>query len=397
MIYWSKSGSLLGFRKIDTDRWEFANEDFLQGNRPLLKNIRRRRSSQGQEMVNPINSLVNEVKPEVKQSGLEIELKKLRGEKKSLMQDVFQLQQEHLATIRQVDSLNQRMQSAERRQKQMVTFLARVFQNPEFLAQIRKQKAQREIVSARAKRKFLKQHSCSSEPVKSLEQKIVDYGQCSVDVGGSSSQLGIQAGVHKPLEDNFLEDMVEKLGLDPSTKEVLLAASEHDGLEMAPLPPASDACTQEVSLQTDDSFAVTEYYVSFPEDISPEKTLSETIFPPGEDTTMPFPEFIAQEKVLPDAATSATDITMGDMEAWSTGLEIGGSSFSSGLDLWADLDQNVPELEGAAGYSELWDPVLQTLDEGLHIDEFLSADSYSYQCESQIDLPDEDSDKIDKP
>ncbi|XP_039133445.1 heat stress transcription factor A-3-like isoform X2 [Dioscorea cayenensis subsp. rotundata] len=322
-------------------------------------------------MVNPINSLVNEVKPEVKQSGLEIELKKLRGEKKSLMQEVFQLQQEHLATIRQVDSLNQRMQSAERRQKQMVTFLARVFQNPEFLAQIRKQKAQREIVPARAKRKFLKQHSCSSEPVKSLEQKIVDYGQCSVDVGGSSSQLGIQAGVHKPLEDNFLEDMVEKLGLDPSTKEVLLAASEHDGLEMAPLPPASDACTQEVSLQTDDSFAVTEYYVSFPEDISPEKTLSETIFPP--------------------------DITMGDMEAWSTGLEIGGSSFSSGLDLWADLDQNVPELEGAAGYSELWDPVLQTLDEGLHIDEFLSADSYSYQCESQIDLPDEDSDKIDKP
>ncbi|XP_039133712.1 heat stress transcription factor A-3-like [Dioscorea cayenensis subsp. rotundata] len=220
MIYWSKSGSLLGFRKIDTDRWEFANEDFLQGNRPLLKNIRRRRSSQGQEMVNPINSLVNEVKPEVKQSGLEIELKKLRGEKKSLMQEVFQLQQEHLATIRQVDSLNQRMQSAERRQKQMVTFFWRgFFQNPEFLAQIRKQKKHKErLYLPGPKRKFLKQHSCSSEPVKSLEQKIVDYGQCSVDVGGSSSQLGIQAGVHKPLEDNFLEDMVEKLGLDPSTK-----------------------------------------------------------------------------------------------------------------------------------------------------------------------------------
>ncbi|KAM0940335.1 putative transcription factor HSF-type-DNA-binding family [Dioscorea sansibarensis] len=361
----------LGFRKIDTDRWEFANEDFLQGNRLLLKNIRRRRSSQGQEIVNPINTLVIEVKPEVKQSGLVTELQKLSGEKKSLMQEVFRLQQEHLATVRQMDSLNQRMQSAERRQKQMVTFLAKVFQNPEFLAQIRKQKAQREIVSARAKRKFLNQHSSSSEPVKFLEQKIADYEQCSVDVGGSSSQLGIQSAVHKPHEDDFLEDMVEKLGLDPSTKEVFLAASEHDRLEVALLPPVSETCTQEISLQTDDSFAVTEYYVLFPEDISPEKTLSETIFPP--------------------------DITMGDMETWSTGLKIGGSSFCSGLDLWADLDQNVPELEGAAGPSALWDPILQTMDEGLHIDEFLSADSSSYQCESQACLPDEDSDKIEKP
>ena len=65
-----------GFRKIDTDRWEFACEGFLWRKKHSLKNIRRHKSQQ-----------VNE------ELSIEAELERLQKEKMEMMQEVRKLQQ----------------------------------------------------------------------------------------------------------------------------------------------------------------------------------------------------------------------------------------------------------------------------------------------------------------
>ncbi|KAJ4753337.1 Heat stress transcription factor A3 [Rhynchospora pubera] len=129
-----------GFRKISVDRWEFSNEWFLRGNKQLLKSINRRRSHAGAQTSSSVAT------------SLESELHNLRRDKSTLIQEVLELQQDCRTTIQQMSSLNQKLQSAEERQKQMVSFYTKILRSPNLLAQFRIHQEQRN------KRKFLKQN-----------------------------------------------------------------------------------------------------------------------------------------------------------------------------------------------------------------------------------------------
>lgn len=107
----------------------------------MLKSINRRRSLAGAQT----GSSLAIVRP-----GLESELQNLRRDKNSLLEEVLKLQQDQLMTINQMSSLNQKLETAEERQKQMVSFLAKILRNPNMLAQFRINQEQRH------RRKFLK-------------------------------------------------------------------------------------------------------------------------------------------------------------------------------------------------------------------------------------------------
>jgi heat shock transcription factor len=125
--------ALQGFRKVDPDRWEFAAEGFLRGQKELLKTIRRRRpqsstppaQEQQQQGAGPCL--------EVGQFGHEGEVHRLQRDKSILIAEVVKLRQEQQATRALMEAMEARLAATEQKQQQMTVFLARAMKSPSFL------------------------------------------------------------------------------------------------------------------------------------------------------------------------------------------------------------------------------------------------------------------------
>ncbi|XP_042033903.1 heat stress transcription factor C-1b-like [Salvia splendens] len=118
-----------GFRKVDPDRWEFANEWFLRGQTQLLsKIVRKKHVSRGYTSFVSKHEEEEEGEDDGGGGGvpggdeLVMEIEKLRREQESL--------EEELA------SMSRRLQATERRPKQMMTFLSKVVEDPQSLPEM---------------------------------------------------------------------------------------------------------------------------------------------------------------------------------------------------------------------------------------------------------------------
>eukprot|EP00268_Persea_americana_P012934 TRINITY_DN1557_c0_g1_i2.p1 TRINITY_DN1557_c0_g1~~TRINITY_DN1557_c0_g1_i2.p1 ORF type:complete len:447 (+),score=103.51 TRINITY_DN1557_c0_g1_i2:640-1980(+) len=122
-----------GFRKIDPDQWEFANEEFLRGQRHLLRNIHRRKPihshsqapNQGQGVLS-----------EAEKQELEDEIEKLKHEKSVLLVELQRHKQQRHGMDLQMQSLEERLHCMEHCQRQMMTFLTRIVKKPCFLSNL---------------------------------------------------------------------------------------------------------------------------------------------------------------------------------------------------------------------------------------------------------------------
>ncbi|KAJ7966416.1 Heat shock transcription factor [Quillaja saponaria] len=138
-----------GFRKIDPDRWEFANEGFLGGQKHLLKTIKRRRSvTQG------VHQQGGGACVELGQYGLENEIGRLKRDRHMLMTEIIKLRQQQQNSREQLNAMEDRIQSTDRKQQQMLTFLAKALNNPTFVQQfVQKNGQRRELQSVEIGRK----------------------------------------------------------------------------------------------------------------------------------------------------------------------------------------------------------------------------------------------------
>ncbi|KAL3502830.1 hypothetical protein ACH5RR_037279 [Cinchona calisaya] len=124
-----------GFRKIDPDKWEFANEEFIRGQKHLLRNIYRRKpihshSAQG-------NSVVPLSDPE--RQAFQEEIERLKGENNLLQSELERHKQENKEYEIEVSSLGQRFKNIDNRQRQLMAFLAQLLQKPEFVSGVMQQ------------------------------------------------------------------------------------------------------------------------------------------------------------------------------------------------------------------------------------------------------------------
>ncbi|WCJ21598.1 heat shock transcription factor A6B [Euphorbia peplus] len=213
-----------GFKKIDPDKWEFANEGFLRGQKHLLRNIKRRKATTNQPLHQQQGG---DACVEVGRFGLDKELDRLRRDKQVLMMELVKLRQQQQSTRSYIQAMEQRLQGTEIKQQQMMHFLARAVQNPAFLQQLFEHKNKKDLEDAitRKRRRPIDQGN-SRNPVKTeplefgyseleaLALEMQGYGRArrgqDADEEEDDEEQGFPESGERELDDGFWEELLSE-------------------------------------------------------------------------------------------------------------------------------------------------------------------------------------------
>lgn len=125
-----------GFRKVDADRWEFANDGFVRGQKDLLRNVIRRKNVQSSEQNKQESKSTTDAQEKPEKSGLWKEVDILKGDKQALAQELIKVRQYQEITDTKMLHLKDRVQGMEESQQEMLSFLVMVMKNPSLLVQL---------------------------------------------------------------------------------------------------------------------------------------------------------------------------------------------------------------------------------------------------------------------
>lgn len=121
-----------GFRKVDPEQWEFANEDFVRGEPRLLKNIYRRKPvhSHSAHNLHGQGASASPLTDSERRSYKE-DIERLRYEKESLHLELQRNNEEKQIFELQMQILTERVQHLEQRQTDAISCLAQTLKKPE--------------------------------------------------------------------------------------------------------------------------------------------------------------------------------------------------------------------------------------------------------------------------
>ncbi|XP_073028838.1 heat stress transcription factor A-4b-like [Primulina eburnea] len=240
-----------GFRKIDPDQWEFANEEFIRGQRHLLKNIHRRKpihSHSGHGNMVPLSDSEREQ--------FEKEIEKLQQEKFLLQSELDRCENENLEYKYQLRSLGQTLQTINQRQQQLMTILAQILQKPGYASSLMD-----EVEPHNKKRRLLALNYLHDEANLAEDQ--------STTLLENSSLASLNYEVVEKLDSSltFLEKFLQEIGQTPSQNShefnvpslpspiVITEIPASSGDSDLSIPPSSLECQMVVSPSQDRHFS----------------------------------------------------------------------------------------------------------------------------------------------
>ncbi|XP_019706716.1 heat stress transcription factor A-4b [Elaeis guineensis] len=118
-----------GFRKVDPDQWEFANEEFVRGQSHLLKNIHRRKPIHSHSLHHQGNS---GPLAETERHELEEEIERINRDKLMLISELQKHTQQQHGMEQQMQTLEARLHVMEHHQRSMLAALTQIIQRPGF-------------------------------------------------------------------------------------------------------------------------------------------------------------------------------------------------------------------------------------------------------------------------
>ncbi|KAL3532047.1 hypothetical protein ACH5RR_005568 [Cinchona calisaya] len=256
-----------------------------------------------------------------------------------MMQEVAELQQQQRGTIQHMEAVNKKLQAAEHRQKQMVSFVAKLFQNPELFARLQQIKHQEQIKSSspRTMRKFLKHQQ--DEPGKaesSLEGRVVKDRHDLLDLAPSSIT---------PEFDPFAVEQLPKFHLQ--------GMGENIGLESDNIPfQVGNIAADEIVLSSEFLEASELDGGGFSSQGTEDPLFKGKNVNPSEVT----PDDSATEKNFPIFSSPGIENMLKDQESWSRDIQPSTFISASSKELWNNAaNYDIPELVVSSELSDFWD------------------------------------------
>ncbi|CAA0823284.1 Heat stress transcription factor A-5 [Striga hermonthica] len=149
-----------GFRKVDPERWEFANDDFIKDQKHLLKNIHRRK---------PIHSHSQPPSPaDPERASYEEEIDRLSREKVHLEGNISGFKEQQSAARAQLETLTQRINSMEQKHKQLLSYVEKALKNPNFVEQLARKLDSMDFSAYSKKRRL----PASNHPVQTAHDSV---------------------------------------------------------------------------------------------------------------------------------------------------------------------------------------------------------------------------------